>query len=143
MRGFCSCLTLRSLELDIDMKKDKGYTYTWGGSPCVRFGENFGSEAHPCYYCGTPLFIDGSHSKYCNTCHFMECHSCGKCWCNAPTATRAALRLLRNKYCCTREYFEAGVKTEDPREKVALLLVPHFQDALDYCRRIKGCLEED
>lgn len=112
--------------------------YTWGGKPCVRVGEYMDEEAHPCYYCGSPILT--KEAKVCSKCHFEFCPNCGICFCNGTKEKQAGLRTLRNLYCCNRVEFEKGISSED-REylKESLRVVPHFKKALDNCRRIKGC----
>jgi len=107
--------------------------YTWGGTPCIRCGESMGEEVHPCYFCGYGLVA--SQIEVCPTCKFEPCPRCGKCFCNASLIEQVVLRVLRNKYCCTPEYFRAGFQWRI--DKWLLEYVPHFVDALDNCRKIK------
>ena len=103
--------------------------YTWGGDRCVRAGELGSNEEHPCYFCGTPTNI--RTATYCTLCGFYQCSVCGRGYCNTSLEERAALRYLRDKYCCNLVSFEKGFQTEDNEY---LKLVPHFIDALNYCR---------
>ncbi len=119
------------------MLKEK--KYTWGGSPCVRNGENMNGEAHPCYYCGTLIPVTGD-TRVCEKCHFQFCPKCGICFCNGTQKQQAALVGLRDMFCCKRAFFQQGVTDFDKSVyKWELALVPRFKDALDNCRRMKGC----
>lgn len=117
----------------------KRQKYTWGGSPCVRNGEDMNGEAHPCYYCGTLIPVTGD-TKVCTKCHFQFCPKCGICFCNGTPEQQAALMELRNTYCCDKANFEVGMGPTSvwKRWNRQLELVPHFKDALDNCRRIEG-----
>jgi len=112
---------------------DQMTDYTWGGDRCVREGKLKSHERHPCYFCGTPTDI--STATYCDVCGFYQCMNCGKCYCNTKPAEQYALKYLRNKYCCIRSFFENGFLEEDNAYR---LHVPHFVDALDYCREREG-----
>ena len=104
-------------------------TYTWGNNKCIRIGRLYPDEYHPCYFCGTPTNI--KTATYCENCGFYQCEVCGKCYCNTSLKEKVALRYLRDKYCCNLAFFRKGFQSEDSKY---LELVPHFVDALDYCR---------
>jgi len=111
-------------------------TYSWDTKRCIRYGENFTGEEHPCYWCGLPL-TDMLNLSFCSKCGGVHCPHCGGCWCNVSKEKFDALKKLRNKYCCTRYHFMRGIEDKD---KQLLDLVPGFSKALDYCRRWKGVI---
>ncbi len=82
--------------------KTEPENYSWGTKKCVRFGDDFTSEEHPCYWCSIPLKgMLGPDSKWCDKCKGIFCPECGKCWCNVIPEQFEALKKLRSKYCCT------------------------------------------
>ena len=110
--------------------------YSWGTAKCVRYGEDFTGESHPCYWCGIPpKDMSWNGVKWCQKCHGFFCPSCGKCWCNVSFEESIALQQLRNKYCCNWFNFKKGLQPEDSG---LLVSVPGFKLALDYCRAKKG-----
>ncbi len=111
--------------------------YVWGRDRCVRAGRISPDEEHPCYFCGVPVNI--STAVYCEHCGFYQCPNCGGCYCNTQDEERQALRYLRDKYCCSSEFFKKGIQSEDG---YYLRLVPHFIDALNYCRMREGDVKE-
>lgn len=113
-------------------------TYQWGEKACVRKGKVQQDEQHPCYFCGKPFPI--STVDYCRHCHFAICPSCGKCYCNTSEAEREALQILRDTFCCVSVCFRVGLSSYTMHSGYAneLTLVPHFKDALDYCRSKEG-----
>lgn len=114
--------------------KDK--VYDWNSAKCVRWGEGFDGENHPCYWCGIPpKDMLGPETAWCKKCYGFFCPSCGRCWCNVSEEESEALKFLRDKYCCNWSNFKLGFKSEDLR---SLNLVPGFELALDYCRNKKG-----
>ena len=113
------------------MKTNKE-VYTWGGKfKCVRNGKPMiqSGEAHCCYFCGE--VIDFITLLPCPNCHAVKCQVCGKCFCNIKEEELVALRVLRQKYCCTTVYFKEGMESKD---LWLLKYVPSFKKALDYCR---------
>ena len=112
--------------------------YTWSGNRCVRSHELDPKEKHPCYFCGHAESI--ATAKYCVLCGFYRCPVCNSCFCSRSAEVRAALRYLRDKYCCTPKFFELGFHDKDVEY---LELVPHFIDSLDYCRKQRGIDDED
>jgi len=111
-------------------------TYTWGREhACIRNGEPMiqNGEIHCCYFCGEP--IDFENLKPCSNCHAVACPNCGKCFCNISEAEQIALRVLRDKYCCSEEGFRNGVQPED---FWLYSYVPAFEKCLNYCRRQRG-----
>ena len=106
--------------------------YTWGGFPCVRYGQDMGKESHPCYFCGYPLVAE--NIKVCEMCRFEPCPKCSRCFCSGTEAEQVALRVLRDKYCCNPLYFKVGFDYK--RDKWLLVYVPSFVKALDNCRRV-------
>ena len=116
--------------------KEMDRRYSWKTAKCVRYGEDFTGENHPCYWCGIPP--DNMFSPdivWCKKCGGFECPHCGKCWCNVDEDSLTALRLLRNKYCCNWFNFKKGIQEEDIKY---LELAHGFRKALDYCRARKG-----
>jgi len=107
--------------------------YTWGGMPCVRFDKLLATEEHPCYYCGKPFSIDTTIA--CSKCGFMICPNCKKCVCNTSKLEQTTLAVLRDNYCCDPSNFSRGF---DESDKEYLISVPHFVDALNYCRKQEG-----
>ena len=112
-------------------RKEMDKHYSWTTARCVRFGEDFSEESHPCYWCGTPQKIVWEGVKWCKKCGGFQCPSCGRCWCNVPENEFKALQELRNKYCCNWTNFKKGLQPEDSG---LLASVPGFKKALDYCR---------
>jgi hypothetical protein len=109
--------------------------YTWGGIySCIRNGEDMikGGERHDCYFCGN--YIDFKTLPTCPNCHAVKCPTCGKCFCNGTELELMALRVLRDRYCCTEEGFSNGVQPED---FWLYHYVPAFEKCLNYCRRQK------
>lgn len=119
------------------MKND----YVWDEKPCVRKDHIDSDEQHPCYYCGKPFPI--SSVKYCDQCHFAICPSCGKCSCNTSLEEQQALQTLRNTFCCIPVCFRVGLTMPATHNSysIELHLVPHFVDALNYCRGKVGFKE--
>lgn len=114
-------------------------TYSWDTKHCVRYGEDFTGENHPCYWCGKPpKDMLGPDTKWCERCHGFFCPHCGKCWCNVSKLELSALKKLRNKYCCNWYYFKKGINSSS-LDVPLLSRVPGFILALEYCRRKKGC----
>ncbi len=110
--------------------------YTWSSKPCVRFHSHIEGEGHPCYYCGTPIPIEVG-METCKKCGFAVCPSCRGCICNQPDHIHSSLERLRDRFCCNRRHFEIGFFLEsNNQDRRDLLRVPHFVEALDYCRRI-------
>lgn len=121
--------------MELGKKEDKK-PYRWNTAKCVRYGEDFTGENHPCYWCGIPPQDMLSKAiVWCRRCGGFECPSCGKCWCNVDKDCFVALKILRNKYCCNWFNFKKGIQEEDIKY---LELVPGYQKALDYCRAKKG-----
>jgi len=89
-------------------------SYSWGTAKCVRYGEDFVGENHPCYWCGVPpedMFSEDV--KWCIKCHGFFCPHCGKCWCNSGEEEVQTLQVLRNKYCCNWFNFREGLQPAD------------------------------
>ena len=119
-------------------QKKNNRIYSWSTAKCVRYGEGFEGENHPCYWCGVPpedMF--SPYMEWCDKCNGYECPHCGKCWCNVPEDEYMALKYLRNKYCCNWINFKKGMEPKDELY-VASVLVPGFREALNYCREKKG-----
>jgi len=125
------------LLLEVDSKvKEMDKHYSWKTAKCVRYGEDFTGENHPCYWCGIPpKDMLSKDIVWCRKCGGFECPSCGHCWCNVSFEELTALKQLRNKYCCNWWNFREGLKPEDSG---LLVSVPGFKEALDYCRERKG-----
>lgn len=119
----------------------KKFWYRWHSPPCVRNKANMEGEVHPCYFCGAELWgAEHGDGKWCSKCHFTRCPQCGRCVCNIESVDeQLALIYLRTKYCCTREYFEAGVQ---PLDRHFLQFVPSFENTLNYCRKKEGVRSE-
>lgn len=116
--------------------KEMDKHYSWKTAKCVRYGEDFTGENHPCYWCGVPpKDMLGKDLKWCQKCGGFECPSCGKCWCNVDEACFIALKILRKKYCCNWWNFVKGIQEEDTKY---VELVPGFGVALNFCRSKKG-----
>lgn len=110
--------------------------YSWKTAKCVRYGEDFTGENHPCYWCGVPpKDMLSPDIVWCKKCGGFQCPTCGKCWCNVPGAEFEALKELRDRYCCNWWNFKAGIKDGD---RYLLNCVPGFEAALDYCGQRKG-----
>ena len=123
--------------------KEMDKHYSWGTAKCVRYGEDFSEESHPCYWCGIPpKDMLGEDIVWCEKCGGFQCPNCGRCWCNVPENEFKALQELRNKYCCNWFNFKAGFDLIDCNDLFLLDLVPGFQKALDYCRTKKGFKKE-
>jgi hypothetical protein len=119
------------------MGKEMKKHYSWVTAKCVRYGEDFTGENHPCYWCGKPpQDMLGPSSQWCKACGGFACPDCHRCWCTGPEEEVQALRTLRNKYCCNWLNFKVGVNCEE--DLPLLRLVPGFKAALDYCRAKKG-----
>ena len=115
--------------------------YTWSTAKCVRYGEDFTGESHPCYWCGvSPREMTATGVSWCQKCHGFVCPECGKCWCNVSDEEKRALQTIRNKYCCNWLNFKRGVDAKDL--DFIRTSVPGFKKALDYCRERKGFKDE-
>jgi len=113
-------------------------SYTWSNTKCVRFHKHIKGEEHPCYYCGIPIPI-GVGMEICSKCGFAICPSCKGCVCSQPNYIQLCLRRLRDKFCCNHRNFRLGTQLAgDEIDRLDLLRVPHFQNALDYCREKEG-----
>jgi hypothetical protein len=116
--------------------KEMDKYYSWKTAKCIRYGEDFTGENHPCYWCGEPpKDMLGPDIIWCEKCGGFRCPSCGKCWCNVPAGNLEALKFLRNKYCCNWPNFKRGMVAVD---RPLLRFVSGFEKALDYCRTRKG-----
>jgi hypothetical protein len=120
--------------------KEMDRHYSWKTAKCVRYGEDFSEESHPCYWCGVPQKIVWEGVKWCEKCGGFECSSCGKCWCNVEGDKLGVLQKLRDKYCCNWLNFKKGVLLGVDLAMVRIY-VPGFKAALDYCRARKGFSE--
>lgn len=99
--------------------------------PCVRYGSMTMDETHPCYFCGFPIPVT---LEYCK-CGIVKCPQCHNCYCTITKEVQDALITLRNRFCCNPFNFVNGLDTRDYRE--LLRLVPHYPDALNYCRNLE------
>lgn len=112
----------------------ESYNFKLNLCPRVREKRIQKDEAHPCFFCGTPIQIS---TVECPHCGIMICPHCGKCYCKASLAEKIILYEFHKNICGSIDKFlnNSSIELQVPSRMISFY--EKLIKAFVYCRNIE------